>query len=83
MRLVKGKGSWVWDKEGGKYLDAVAGIATCSLGHSDKAIIKSLSKQLRKLQHVSNLYGIPEQEELAQWLTSKSLHSNLENFLLV
>ena len=70
--LLKGKGSWVWDKKGNKYLDAVAGIATCSLGHSDKALIKSLSKQLRKLQHVSNLYGIPEQEELAQWLTAKS-----------
>ena len=33
---------------------------------------KSLSKQLKRLQHVSNLYGIPEQEELAQWLTSQS-----------
>jgi len=72
LELIKGKGSWVWDKKGAKYLDAVAGIATCSLGHSDKALIKSLSKQLRKLQHVSNLYGIPEQEELAQWLTSNS-----------
>jgi len=70
--LIKGKGSWVWDNKGRKYLDAVAGIATCALGHSDKALIKSLSKQLRKLQHVSNLYGIPEQEELAQWLTSNS-----------
>ena len=72
LDLIKGKGSWVWDKKGEKYLDAVAGIATCSLGHSDKALIKALSKQLRKLQHVSNLYGIPEQEELAQWLTSNS-----------
>ncbi len=72
LDLVKGKGSWVWDKKGRKYLDAVAGIATCSLGHSDRALINSLSKQLRKLQHVSNLYGIPEQEELAQWLTSNS-----------
>jgi len=72
LDLIKGKGSWVWDRKGGKYLDAVAGIATCSLGHSDKALIKSLSKQLRKLQHVSNLYGIPEQEELAKWLTSNS-----------
>ena len=72
LDLVKGKGSWVWDEKGEKYLDAVAGIATCSLGHSDKALIKSLSKQLKKLQHVSNLYGIPEQEELAQWLTSNS-----------
>ncbi len=72
LNLIKGKGSWVWDDKGRKYLDAVAGIATCSLGHSDKALTKSLSKQLRKLQHVSNLYGIPEQEELAQWLTSNS-----------
>ena len=72
LDLIRGKGSWVWDKKGRKYLDAVAGIATCSLGHSDKALIKSLSKQLKRLQHVSNLYGIPEQEELAQWLTSQS-----------
>ena len=72
LDLIRGKGSWVWDKKGQKYLDAVAGIATCSLGHSDKALIKSLSKQLRRLQHVSNLYGIPEQEELAQWLISNS-----------
>ena len=70
--IKKGKGSWVWDEKGIKYLDAVAGIATCALGHSDRALTKSLSKQLRKLQHVSNLYGIPEQEELAKWLTSKS-----------
>ena len=72
LDLKKGKGSWVWDEKGKKYLDAVAGIATCSLGHSDKALIKSLSRQLKKLQHVSNLYGIPEQEELAKWLTSNS-----------
>jgi len=72
VELKKGKGCWVWDKQGRKYLDAVAGIATCTLGHSDKALTKSLSRQLRKLQHVSNLYEIPEQEELAQWLTANS-----------
>ncbi len=72
LDLIKGKGCWVWDEKGEKYLDAVAGIATCSLGHSNKALTKALSKQLRTLQHVSNLYGIPEQEELAQWLTSNS-----------
>ncbi len=72
LDLKKGKGCWVWDEKGKKYLDAVAGIATCSLGHSDKALTKALSNQLRKLQHVSNLYGIPEQEQLAQWLTSNS-----------
>lgn len=72
INLIRGKGSWVWDDNGKKYLDGVAGIATCSLGHSDKALKKSLTKQLNKLQHVSNLYLIPEQEELADWLTRNS-----------
>ena len=62
INLIRGKGSWVWDDKGKKYLDGVAGIATCSLGHSDKALKRSLTKQLNKLQHVSNLYFIPEQE---------------------
>ena len=70
--LIKGKGSWVWDKDNNKYLDAVAGIATCSLGHSNKALREALTNQLRKIQHVSNLYNIPEQEALAQWLTDNS-----------
>ena len=72
ISLVKGKGCWVWDEKGKKYLDAVAGIATCTLGHSNKKLFNALKKQLNKIQHVSNLYIIPEQEELANWLVKKS-----------
>ena len=72
LTIVKGKGCWVWDKNGKKYLDAVAGIATCSLGHSDNALRRSLTKQLNQIQHVSNLYGISEQEALASWLVDHS-----------
>lgn len=73
LELVKGKGVWVKDSHGRSYLDCVAGIATCTLGHSDRALRKALSRQLGRLQHVSNLYRIPEQEELARWITDHSI----------
>ncbi|MED5164634.1 MAG: aspartate aminotransferase family protein [Cyanobacteriota bacterium] len=72
VTLLRGKGCWVWDDNGRQYLDAVAGIATCSLGHSDRALRRSLGQQLKQLQHVSNLYRIPEQEALAHWLVENS-----------
>ena len=72
ITFKKGVGCWLWDKKGNKYLDAVAGIATCSLGHSDRILRRKLSAQLKKIQHISNLYKIEEQEELSQYLTSQS-----------
>ena len=72
LTLVRGKGCWVWDDRGNRYLDAVAGIATDTLGHSDRVMRRSLHRQLRRIQHVSNLYRIPEQEELASWLVHNS-----------
>ena len=72
LTLVRGKGCWVWDDHGNRYLDAVAGIATDTLGHSDRVMRRSLHRQLRRIQHVSNLYRIPEQEELASWLVHNS-----------
>ncbi len=72
LKLIKGKGCWVWDDKGKKYLDAVAGIASCSLGHSDKKLAAVLRKQLNTIQHISNLYQISEQEELGEWLVSNS-----------
>ena len=72
LTLVRGKGCWVWDDQGNRYLDAVAGIATDTLGHSDRVMRRSLHRQLRRIQHVSNLYRIPEQEELASWLVQNS-----------
>ncbi len=72
LELVKGKGVWVRDRQGRRYLDCVAGIATCTLGHSDGVMRRALSKQLGRLQHVSNLYRIPEQEDLARWIVGRS-----------
>ena len=72
LALATGNGCWVKDTQGRRYLDAVAGIATCTLGHSDRAMQRALRKQLGRLQHVSNLYRIPEQEELASWLVRNS-----------
>jgi len=72
LALVRGKGVWVWDQEGRRYLDAVAGIAVCTLGHSNPALRRALCWQLGTLQHVSNLYRIPEQEALAEALVQRS-----------
>ena len=72
ITLTRGKGCWVEDDQGKRYLDAVAGIATCTLGHSDRSMRRALTRQLHRLQHVSNLYEIPEQIELASWLVHHS-----------
>ncbi|MEY3463050.1 MAG: hypothetical protein RLZZ468_828 [Cyanobacteriota bacterium] len=72
IELVRGRGVWVWDSQGRRYLDGVAGIAVCTLGHSSRAMRRALAGQLRKLQHVSNLYRIPEQEQLAAWISTNS-----------
>ena len=72
ISLTRGRGVWVWDSKGKRYLDCVAGIAVCTLGHSDGRLKRALSRQLGKLQHVSNLYRIPEQEELAAAITASS-----------
>ena len=72
LTLVKGRGVWVDDNQGRRYLDCVAGIATCTLGHSNRRLRKALNNQLGRLQHVSNLYQIPEQEALAQWISANS-----------
>ncbi len=72
ISFKKGNGCWLWDEKGKKYLDAVAGIATCSLGHSNRILRRKLSAQLKKIQHISNLYKIEEQEELSKFLTKQS-----------
>ncbi|MEO1620058.1 MAG: aspartate aminotransferase family protein [Cyanobacteria bacterium J06632_3] len=72
IAMERGVGCRLWDSNGREYLDFVAGIATCTLGHSHPAVVEAATAQIRKLQHVSNLYYIPEQGELAQWLTDRS-----------
>ncbi|MFP4135017.1 MAG: aspartate aminotransferase family protein [Halothece sp.] len=72
IAISEGKGCRLWDTEGNSYLDFVAGIATCTLGHAHPAFVKAVTEQVQKLHHVSNLYYIPEQGELAQWLVEHS-----------
>ena len=69
----RGKGSFLYDTKGKKYLDFVQGIAVNCLGHSHNHLIKSIYKQSKKLWHVSNAFIIPEQERLAKRLTQKTL----------
>jgi predicted acetylornithine/succinylornithine family transaminase len=68
IALVRGKGVRVWDAEGKEYLDFLAGIAVNSLGHCHPAVVRAIQQQSRKLLHVSNLYHILPQSELAQEL---------------
>lgn len=73
ITLVKGKGSYVWDDKGERYLDYTSGIATCNLGHVPDKVQAALEEQLDTLWHCSNLYHIPVQEKLANSLTSNSI----------
>ncbi len=70
--FVKGEGSTLWDQEGNKYTDFLAGIAVCSLGHCHPAITETISRQAATLIHVSNLYYTEPQAELAKMLVEKS-----------
>ena len=70
--FVKGEGSYVWDSEGNKYLDFVAGIAVNSLGHCPKVVSDALKEQSEKLIHCSNLYWIEPQVKLAKVLVENS-----------
>ena len=66
--LVRGEGSWVWDDEGERYLDFLAGIAVNSLGHAHPVFVEAVSKQAGTLAHVSNYFSTPPQLELAERL---------------
>lgn len=68
----RGSGCTLWDTEGRTYLDFVAGIAVCNLGHAHPAISNALLKQAETLVHVSNLYYTIPQTELASWLVDHS-----------
>ena len=72
IALVKGEGAKVWDAQGKEYLDFVAGIAVCNLGHAHPKVVKALKKQAKDLMHVSNLYYTKPQAEVAAWLTQHS-----------
>ena len=68
IRFVRGSGAWLYADNEDKYLDALAGIAVCGLGHAHPTITKAIADQASTLIHTSNLYEIPLQEELANRL---------------
>jgi acetylornithine/N-succinyldiaminopimelate aminotransferase len=72
IALVRGKGARVWDADGKEYLDFLAGIAVNSLGHCHPAVVRAIQQQARQLLHVSNLYHIVPQAELARELCRHS-----------
>jgi acetylornithine/N-succinyldiaminopimelate aminotransferase len=72
LTLERGLGCRVWDSEGREYLDFVAGIATCTLGHAHPVMIAAVNQQIQTLHHVSNLYYNAPQGHLAQWLVEHS-----------
>ena len=72
IALVKGEGARLWDANEKEYLDFVAGIAVCNLGHSHPNVVKAIKKQAKNLMHVSNLYYTRPQGEVARILTKHS-----------
>lgn len=70
--MVKGSGCRLWDADGKEYLDFLAGIAVCSLGHCHPKITEAICRQAGSLVHVSNLFHTPPQIELAELLVANS-----------
>lgn len=72
IAMVRGEGSYVFDADGNKYLDFVAGIAVNVLGHAHPAVAQAISEQAQQLIHASNLYWLEPQVQLAQQLVENS-----------
>merc|ERR1719159_2257127 len=72
LAMARGEGIKLFDKEGKEYMDFAAGIATCALGHSHPGLAKAVADQMNSVHHVSNLYFIPQQAALVEWLVRTS-----------
>ncbi len=70
--VTKGEGCWLWDVNGRRYLDFLAGIAVCNLGHAHENVVEALTAQAKKLFHVSNLFYMEPQIKAAQMLVEHS-----------
>ncbi len=77
VSFVKGRGAWLEDETGQRYLDAISGIAVCGLGHCHPAVTQAVCDQAETLVHTSNLYGIPHQRQLADRLCEISGMENV------
>ena len=72
LEVDRGRGARLWSVDGTEYLDCVQGISTNGLGHAHPVLVEAVKAQAEKLWHVSNIYKIPGQEELADALTANS-----------
>ncbi|SMO66085.1 acetylornithine transaminase [Melghirimyces algeriensis] len=72
LHLVRGEGSWLWDDQGKRYLDFTSGLGVCNLGHTHPEVKSAVQKQLNHLWHVSNLFHIPQQEEVSALLAKET-----------
>lgn len=72
VAFAQGEGAWLTDTEGKRYLDAMAGIAVCNLGHAHPAVTRAIQQQAARLLHTSNVYRIALQEEAADALCAVS-----------
>ena len=72
IAIVRGEGLRVWDGDGKEYLDFVAGLAVCNLGHCHPKVVEAIREQAGRLIHISNLYYIAPQAELARLLCENS-----------
>jgi acetylornithine/N-succinyldiaminopimelate aminotransferase len=72
VTFTHGEGVWLFDAQGNKYLDALAGVAVNGLGHAHPKLVAAIQAQVAKMIHVSNIYGIAEQEKLADKLAEIS-----------
>ena len=75
--FTHGEGAWLFDTEGRRYLDALAGIAVCGLGHAHPGVTRAISEQAGRLLHTSNLYAIAQQQQLAARLVGISGMDNV------
>lgn len=72
VAFTRGEGVWLWDEQGKRYLDAVAGVAVNGLGHAHPKLTQAVCEQAKTLIHTSNLYQIPRQEQLGTKLAQLS-----------
>ncbi|WP_457560418.1 acetylornithine/succinylornithine family transaminase [Caminibacter sp.] len=72
VEFVRGESATLWDKNGNEYIDFTSGIGVVSVGHGNVRLSNAICEQARNIIHISNLYRIPPQEELAKVLVEKS-----------
>ena len=72
VAFERGEGVWLWDTQGKRYLDALAGVAVNAVGHSHPKLVAALRDQVGRLIHTSNIYQITAQEKLADRIAAAS-----------